>query len=78
MKIIGPKLLLCGQERGYLSVIDLTKYAKIGDGGKVEHKDDKSHINAITKTATKGLYVLATNKGISIMRINEKNQNIMI
>ena len=41
--------------------------------GKVEHKEDKSHINTITKTATKGLYVIGTNKGLALVRLNEKN-----
>jgi hypothetical protein len=44
--------------------------------GKI--KEDRSHINAITKTESKGLYVIATNKGLSLVRINERNQSIMI
>ena len=69
--------MFCGQERGYLTIVDYTKYATVSEG-KVEHKSDKSHINAITKTATKGLYVIGTNNGLALVRLNEKNQNIMI
>lgn len=77
LKMLSPKFLLCGQERGYLSVVDCAKFLMVSES-KIEHKDDKSHVNAITKTADKGLYVIATNKGLALVRINDKNQTIMV
>jgi hypothetical protein len=77
MNVIGPKFMFCGQERGHLSVVDFSKFAVVSQS-QVEHKESKSHINSITKTSTKGVYVIGTNKGLSLVRINERNQNIMI
>jgi hypothetical protein len=77
MKLLSQKILLCGQERGYLTVVDCAKYT-VASEGKIEHKEDKSHVNAITKTADKGLYVIATNKGLALVRINDKNNAIMV
>jgi hypothetical protein len=77
MKVISPKFLFCGQERGHLSIVDYTKFAVVTQA-KVEHKEDKSHINAITKTSDKQFYVIATNKGLAMVKIHERNNNIMI
>lgn len=77
LTVIGPKFIFCGQERGFLSIVDFSKFAVVSQS-KVEHKDSKSHINSITKTATKGFYVIGTNKGLCSVKINERNQNIMI
>ena len=77
MKVMNSKFLFCGQERGHLTIVDYTKYAVVTKG-KVEHKEDKSHINAITKTTEKQFYVVATNKGLAMVKIHEKNNNIMI
>ena len=75
--MISPKYMFCGQERGYLTIVDSTNFSLVSEG-KVTSKEDKSHINAITKTATMGLYIIATNKGLAQVKVNQKNQNIMI
>ena len=75
LKVLDNKFLFCGQEAGFLTIVDYSKY-EIMSEGKI--KEDRSHINAITKTESKGLYVIATNKGLSLVRINERNQSIMI
>lgn len=77
LKVIGPKFLFCGQERGYLTVVDYNKYTVVSEG-KVGDIEEKSHINSITKTAAKGLYIIGTNKGLSLVKTNEKDNNIKI
>ena len=77
LKVMYGNFMFCGQERGYLTIVDYKKYAIITQG-KVEHKEDKSHINGITKTNDKQFYVVATNKGLAMVKIHEKNNNIMI
>jgi hypothetical protein len=77
IKVISPKFLFCGQERGHLTIVDYTKYATVSKA-QVDHKEDKSHINAITKTTDKQFYVVGTNKGLAMVKIHEKNNNIMV
>jgi hypothetical protein len=77
LKVIGKNLLFCGQETGFLTIVDYSKH-EIMSEGKIMDKLGKSHINSIAKTESKGLYVIATNKGLSLVKINEKNHSIMI
>ena len=77
IKVISPKLMFCGQERGHLTIVDYTKFSVVSQA-KVEHKEDRSHINGITKTTEKQFYVVGTNKGLAMVKIHEKNNNIMI
>jgi hypothetical protein len=65
--MIGPKFMFCGQELGYLYVIDFNIY-KVLSLAKIGDIEEKSHINSITKTAAKGLYVVGTNKGLALVK----------
>lgn len=73
--MIGPKLLICGQELGFLTVVDFNKFS-IESEGKVGDKEERSHINSITKIAAKGLYVIGTNKGLALVKINDNKIKI--
>jgi hypothetical protein len=74
LKIIVPNSLFCGQALGYLTVVNTKTYPySIDYTGKVGDKNDRSHINSITKTPIKGLYVVGTNRGLALIKTIDKN-----
>jgi hypothetical protein len=59
--------MFCGLELGHLYVIDFNMY-KVVSMAKIGDKEERNHINSITKTAAKGLYVVGTNKGLALVK----------
>jgi len=62
-----------------LAVVDITTKKvvyteKIPEQGPPNH----NHVNDITKTDDKTLFVVATNKGIALIKINDQNYKILV
>jgi WD40 repeat protein len=87
MKSLNSKLILCGQLLGNLAVVDCSKKQivssiKIPDIiQKVEYdklQAQSNHVNDITKTDDKTLFVVATNRGLAVVKINDSNHKLLV
>ena len=76
MKSLNSKLILCGQLLGNLAVVDCSKKQIVSS---IKIPDAQSnHVNDITKTDDKTLFVVATNRGLALVKINDSNHKLLV
>jgi hypothetical protein len=67
-------LLVCGQEGGNLSLINVQTLKVVGS---LVLSNPKSHVNVIARTPDPWLFLVGTNKGMFKVKISEKNFTMM-